>query len=108
MKMRAVLVFCSIWAAVPALAQTRSGDPQRGQELAARSCSGCHIVSPGSATSANADVPTFAAIANRAETTPERLAGRIIIPHPPMPTTQLTVTEMRDIVAYIMSLRRQP
>jgi hypothetical protein len=42
------------------------------------------------------------------DTTPERLAGRIIIPHPPMTATQLTVAEMRDIIAYIMSLKRQP
>jgi hypothetical protein len=78
-------------------------DAKRGQELAARLCS--HIVSPGSATTANPDIPTFAAIAGRADTTPERLAGRIIIPHPPMPNTQLTMAEMRDIIQYIMSLK---
>jgi cytochrome c len=62
---------------------------------------------PRSAATANADVPTFAAIAGRADATAERLAGRIIVPHPPMPNTQLTVAEMRDIIAYILSLKPQ-
>jgi len=89
----------------PAAAQM-GADVRRGQELSARLCSGCHSVSPGSDT-VNADVPTFAAIAGRPETTAERLAGRIIVPHPPMPNVQLTVAEMRDIIAYILSLRPQ-
>jgi cytochrome c len=92
-------------AADPASAQIGLTDPKRGEELSLRLCSGCHIVSPGSTATANADIPTFAAIAGRADTTAERLAGRIIVPHPAMPNTQLTIAEMRDIIAYIMSLK---
>jgi len=91
----------------PTQAQTALGDAKRGQELSQRVCSGCHSVSPGSAATVNADVPTFAAIANRPDATAERLAGRIIVPHPPMPNVQLTVAEMRDIIAYILSLRQR-
>ena len=101
----AVLLFWTIAVASPASAQVGLVDAKRGQELAARLCSGCHIVSPGSATIANPDIPTFSAIAGRADTTPERLAARIIVPHPPMPNTQLTIAEIRDIIAYIMSLK---
>jgi mono/diheme cytochrome c family protein len=101
----AIWLFWIISATSPASAQVGLADAKRGQELAARLCSGCHIVSPGSASTANADIPTFAAIAGRVDTTPERLAGRIIIPHPPMPNTQLTIAEIRDIIAYIMSLK---
>jgi mono/diheme cytochrome c family protein len=101
----AILIFWGISVAGPALAQVSLADAKRGQELAARLCSGCHIVSPGSATTANPDIPTFSAIAGRADTTSERLAGRIIVPHPPMPNTQLTMAEIRDIIAYIMSLK---
>lgn len=89
----------------PTFAQMGLADAKRGEELSARVCSGCHIVAPSSASTANADVPTFAAIAGRPDTTAERLAGRIIVPHPPMPATQLTVAEMRDIIAYILSLK---
>jgi len=101
----AILLFWAVAATYPASAQVGLADAKRGQELAGRLCSGCHIVSPGSASTANPDIPTFAAIAGRVDTTPERLAGRIIVPHPPMPNTQLTITEIRDIIAYIMSLK---
>jgi cytochrome c len=101
----AIWLFGIIAATNPASAQVGLADATRGQELASRLCSGCHIVSPGSASTANADIPTFAAIAGRADSTPERLAGRIIIPHPPMPNTQLTIAEIRDIIAYIISLK---
>jgi cytochrome c len=100
-----VVVLVGISSASPVSAQMRLADSKRGQELAARLCSGCHIVASGSATTTNVDVPTFAAIAARPDTTAERLAGRIIIPHPPMPTIQLTVAEMRDIIAYILTLK---
>jgi mono/diheme cytochrome c family protein len=35
---------------------------------------------------------------------PALIAGGIIMPHPAMPGVQLTVPEIRDIVAYILSL----
>jgi cytochrome c len=103
----AILGVCAMLAAVPASAQTRMADAKRGQELASRMCSACHIVAAGSAATANPDVPTFAAIAARPDVTAERLAGRIIVPHPPMPDTHLTVAEMRDIIAYILSQKPQ-
>ena len=101
----ALLVCCLLFAADPARAQMGSADPRRGQELAQRLCSGCHIVSPGSAATVNADIPTFKAIAGRPDATAERLAGRIIVPHPPMPNIELTIREMRDIIEYIISLK---
>jgi cytochrome c len=106
-SMVAISGFSLIWATGQAAAQTGLADVKRGQQLSERLCSGCHIVSPGSAATANVDIPTFAAIAGRPDTTAERLAGRIIVPHPPMPDTQLTVAEMRDIIAYILSLKTQ-
>ena len=103
----AILGLCVGCGLAPSQAQVGLADAKRGQELSERVCSGCHRVSPGSAAPVNADVPTFAAIASRPDTTAERLAGRIIVPHPPMPNTQLTVAEMRDIIAYILSLKPQ-
>ena len=82
----AILGFCLAFGIVPAQAQMGLADAKRGQELSQRLCSGCHSVSPGSAATVNADVPTFAAIASRPDATAERLAGRIIVPHPPMPS----------------------
>jgi mono/diheme cytochrome c family protein len=101
----AIAALCGIVLAGPASAQMGTADAKRGRELAERFCTGCHIVAPNSAKTANPDVPTFASIARRRDTTAERLAGRIIVPHPAMPATQLTVAEIRDIVAYILTLK---
>ena len=110
MKYRAPVIIgaaCLMLAWGPALAQG-PGSPQRGRELAARLCSNCHTTDVGrQAGPTLADVPSFAVIANRANATAESLAGKIIIPHSAMPGVQLTTAEIRDVVAYILSLRRQ-
>ena len=90
------------------LAQSAPGDPQRGYELATRLCINCHVVDRQASGPMRADVPTFVAIANRPEATAEHLAGRIIVPHPAMPGVPLTAAEIRDIVTYIISLKRNP
>jgi mono/diheme cytochrome c family protein len=82
-------------------------DPSKGRALAERLCSACHIVGTEHAGSSRlADVPSFAAIANRSGQTAEAIAGRILMPHPQMPTVQLTRTEIADLASYIMSLRQ--
>jgi mono/diheme cytochrome c family protein len=87
-------------------AQVAAQDAQKGHELAERLCAICHAVTPGS-TSGRPDVPSFAVIAKLPGLTPERIVGAIILPHPPMPGVPLTTEEIRDVVAYIMSLRPQ-
>jgi mono/diheme cytochrome c family protein len=87
----------------PALAQP--GGAQRGRELAQRLCTNCHAVDARPTGPVRADVPSFSTIAGRAGVTAERLAGAIIFPHPAMPGVQLTVGEIRDVVAYILSLK---
>ena len=109
MKLHACLIVATMGltlAAASAAAQTVSGDAQRGRELAERLCTNCHNVKVEQTGPVRTDVPGFPSIANRAGVTAEGLAGRIIIPHPAMPGVQLTVRELRDIVAYILSLKR--
>jgi cytochrome c len=83
----------------------KNADPVRGQELARRLCANCHATEPNSGQAINPDVPSFAVIARQPDATAERLAGRIIVPHPAMPNTQLTVAEIRDVIAYIIALK---
>ena len=85
-------------------AQIAAPDALKGHDLAERLCSICHAVTPGTANG-RPDVPSFAVIAKLPNLTPERLVGAIILPHPPMPGVPLTREEIRDIIAYIMSLR---
>jgi cytochrome c len=97
---------CLTLSVVPASAQSVPGDVQRGRELSERLCSNCHKVNADAAGPVSTDVLSFPSIANRPGVTAESLAGRIIFPHPAMPGVQLTVRELREVVAYILSLKR--
>jgi cytochrome c len=81
-------------------------DAKRGHELAARLCTNCHAIDGETSGPIRADVPSFPTIANRPGASAEHLAGRIIVPHPAMPGVPLTRAEIRDIVAYIVSLKK--
>jgi mono/diheme cytochrome c family protein len=82
-------------------------DAKTGHEIAAKLCTSCHIVdSEAAGATVSADVPSFEAIANKPGQSAEAIAGRIVIPHPPMPQIQLTREEIGDIAVYIMSLRQ--
>lgn len=67
----------------PALAaapHTPKPDPVKGRALAERACVACHVVSERAVSPVAADVPTFAAIANKPGQTMEAIDGRIVIP----------------------------
>jgi len=80
-------------------------DEGRGLKLAEGLCSGGHVVSSGQKRGAVAGVPTFRAIANLPGRTDQHIANALILPHPPMPNTQLTQHEIADLLAYIGTLR---
>lgn len=81
-------------------------DARTGQKIAEKLCVTCHIVGREAASaSVPADVPSFERIANKPGQTVEAIAGRIVVPHPPMPQIELTREEIGDLAAYIISLR---
>jgi cytochrome c len=108
-KIHLLVAVCALSATMlcgSAAAQVvKNADPVRGQELARRLCANCHATEPTGGQAINPDVPSFVAIARQSDVTAERLAGRIIVPHPAMPNTQLTVAEIRDVIAYILALK---
>lgn len=79
-----------------------------GRQLSVRLCTNCHIVAPDAAGASGQQAPSFALIARKPGQTAEQVAGAIIIPHPDMPAVSLTMQEIRDVVAYIMSLKPPP
>jgi mono/diheme cytochrome c family protein len=87
----------------PAHAQD-SFEARQGRAFAQRECSGCHGVVPGAA-SAVAGAPNFHAIANTPGMSPLALRVALETPHRSMPNLMLTTDELRDVTAYIMSLR---
>ncbi|HET6196552.1 MAG TPA: hypothetical protein VFE12_12380 [Acetobacteraceae bacterium] len=68
-------------------------------------CSSCHIVTPSAQAVGKNGVPTFAAVARRPSTTPESLRASLLKPHPQIQNMRATPDELRDLTAYILSLR---
>jgi len=85
-------------------AVTSAPDPERGQELAERLCSNCHLVTSNQ-EHAVVDVPTFREISNMEDQSEGSIMAKIVIPKHPMPVIPITKAELKDLAAYIMSLR---
>lgn len=81
-----------------------AGQANSGKDVAVQLCASCHLVAEDQ-QSALADVPTFASIAAKHGEEIDYLAGFLADPHPPMPNFNLTRREIRDLLAYIKSLR---
>jgi mono/diheme cytochrome c family protein len=79
-------------------------DATRGRAIAERWCASCHLVGPGQSQAAS-DPPSFGSIAQRTPSELDALAGFLADPHPPMPKLSLSREEIRDLLAYIASLR---
>lgn len=101
----AAALTCLGGSAMAQPAQPAPPDPANGRLLAERLCSSCHAVTPEGGGTVRADVPSFKSIAGKPNSSPERIAGAIIMPHPAMPGVPLTRAEIRDIIAYIGSLK---
>ena len=84
---------------------TNQPDPFHGKELAKQLCSNCHLVD-NQQQQTNADVPSFNEIANREGQTAGAVMAHIMLPKHPMPTIPLTQSELADLAAYIMSMRK--
>ena len=90
--------------AAPVLAQP--ADTTNGLTLAQKLCSGCHLVSARPQGPVPDGVPSFMAIAARPGIDAARIETTLIQPkHPAMPSPPLDTRQMRDVAAYILSLR---
>lgn len=105
-KMRSTLLFLTaslslaFWT-VTAFAQ----DPSAGRKTAAQVCSACHSIGMRG-RSPNPKAPPFRAVAQLPSTTETSLAVFLTTSHEPMPNFVLSREEIRDLTAYILSLRR--
>lgn len=80
-------------------------DVSRGEALARKSCTECHVVGRGELVGPYAEVPSFAAVARLPSTTEMSIRVFLRTPHPNMPNIKLTPKETDDVVAYILSLK---
>lgn len=124
MKMRrfaacAVLAMAAAWAAPAANAQPKSvaGNVEAGRTLALWACTGCHIVAPDQRFkpiyTGTPHPPDFKAIANKPAITAAWLQHHLeslpVVPKDSlMANPDLTSDEIRDVVAFIISIRDKP
>jgi mono/diheme cytochrome c family protein len=80
-------------------------DPAHGKMIAETWCSSCHLVAADERRPALADVPPFTAIAQRLPKDADILVAFIINPHPPMPDLGLSRQDIRDVLAYVATLK---
>jgi len=113
--MRALAFFTALLLAPAASAQV-VGDPQAGQGIAMEICSTCHAVRPGEGIDPSPDpLPfdelealPFEDIANTPGVTATVLFVWLTSSHPTMPNIVLEDEDLRNVVAYILSLKDDP
>jgi cytochrome c len=94
-----------IAVAAPSLAQGLRGDVAAGRRIAENWCGSCHVVEPRRTQPGDAG-PSFQSIASLPSTTALSLKVFLRTSHQDMPNLQLTLEESDDVIAYILSLKR--
>jgi mono/diheme cytochrome c family protein len=103
--MRFSLTLTSL-AAVPFSATAQPlDDPEKGLALAQKDCSECHAVIRNDTRSPRPTAPAFQKIAEIPGMTGTALYIALQTPHRTMPNLMLEADELRDISAYILSLK---
>ncbi len=107
MKRALAVIVLSFALAAPAAGQGSriAGDPARGEAMANRWCTSCHLV--GGGKSGQDTAPPFAAIAHDPQRGPDYWRGFLAKPHPPMPPIQFSRQEIEDFVAYFGELAKR-
>src|SRR5215470_5727045 len=81
-----------------------AADARKGETLAKRWCSTCHVVSSDQ-QQGTAQAPPFSAIASRTDFNETTIAYFLLTPHPRMPDMNLSRSEAADLAAYIKAQR---
>jgi mono/diheme cytochrome c family protein len=88
-----------------AAAQMSSGDVAAGKQIAQGWCANCHAVASADQGKANDAVASFTAIARMPSTTSTSLHAFLQTNHGQMPDFKLSLREIDDVVAYILTLQ---
>lgn len=93
-----------VFAATSGRAQ-EVGDAEAGHAFASRLCAICHAIGPEDRESPNASAPTFRRIAEEPGMTATALFVFLQNPHREMPDLILAPEDMRNVIAYILTLK---
>jgi mono/diheme cytochrome c family protein len=102
-----MLLLAALLATTGELRAQEAGDPRAGLSFAREICAPCHAIG-GQTRSPDPGAPTFDRIARVPGMTPMALTVALQTSHKTMPNIMLEATELKDIVAYITSLRTNP
>ncbi len=80
---------------------------QRGRAVAEQRCAACHAVRVGETISPNAAAASFTRIAATPGMTELALQAALQTSHRTMPNLILGADDMRDVIAYILSLAKR-
>jgi len=106
MRTLIVSAMFSILGMVVASQAQEIGDVQQGRQLALDVCASCHAVRAGAIQSPLATAPSFDEIAHMPGMTAAALAVWFTAQsHPTMPNFIFSPQQVRDLSAYILSLR---
>ena len=106
MRALSVTVVFNIVGVVTTVQAQDVGDIWQGQRLALGICASCHAVRTSQTLSPDAAAPSFGAIARTPGMTEAALTVWLTAhPHPTMPNLILSGQQVRDVSAYILSLR---
>src|SRR5688572_24283292 len=86
----------------------QEADPRAGLRVAQEVCASCHAVEAGEDRSPRPQAPPFDRIARVPGMTTTALTVALRTSHETMPNIMLGDRELRDVTAYITSLRARP
>ena len=102
--MRITSLFLLIFAVGGMTERVLAADAVKGEVLAKRWCTSCHIVSTNQ-QQGTTQAPPFSAVASRSDFNETTIAFFLLTPHPRMPDMNLSRSEAADLAAYIKSQR---
>jgi len=106
--MRSVKVLAAaVLIALASAAEAQEGDVDAGGAYAKQVCAACHAVLPNEQISPLLEAPTFQKVADTPGMTELALTVWLQSSHPTMPNIILKPDDLRNVVAYISSLKRK-
>jgi mono/diheme cytochrome c family protein len=82
------------------------GNPQEGLRIVQAVCAECHLIEKGPGQSPNLVAPTFEHIANIPGMNSTALTAALRTSHESMPNIIIKGSDLSDVIAYILSLKR--
>jgi mono/diheme cytochrome c family protein len=103
--MRSLLTAAYMLVGISAASAQETGDPRLGLEVATEACASCHAIHRVEDRSPNPNAPPFAHIADVPGMTAIALQVALQSPHKTMPNVMLEPDELRNLIAYILTLK---